>query len=927
MPEPFGGRTRSTAWADVLRARLAELRLAPAREAEIVEELSQHLDDRYDELRAAGISDREAHRLALEELSAAGGLGERMKTLAQARTPAIVVHEQPGRHVFRGLWEDVRYALRSMRRQPGFAATIIVTLALGLAANTVVFTIVNAAVLRPLPVRDPARVVRLETLVNADTPDSDAGLSYLDFQDWRASSRTFEDIQASRETAVDVSDGTRPASRVSAAYVSFNTFSLLGQPPALGRDFTESDDRIGARPVVILGGDFWRAQYGADPGIVGRTIRVAGIPSTVVGVMPPGFGFPDSAELWLPVAALPRPDLMSRDARVLEAVGRLRPDATIEQARSDLPSITRSLSERYPDTNRKMVAFVEPYGIAPPIVAVLFALLGTVGCVLMIACANVANLLLARAADRSRDASLRVALGASRWRIVRQLLIESLLLAAAGSVFGLALSFPGIQLFRNLPAESAPPYWIQFTLDGRVFAYLALLCLVSAGVCALVPAWQASKPDLAATLNDAGRTSAGSRSRSRWIGAYVIAQVAVALVLLTGGAMMMRNLISLVRTDVGVETAGIMQMTIDLRRPDDTPERRLMFFSQLDERLASSNLAGFTLASQAPLGGARVQRVRIEGRLASSSDALPAVSVVSAGPRYFEVIGARLISGRALVPADLQQPGDSVVVNERFARSHFPNAHAVGQRVLLQPANAPSAQRPPENSATLRWATIVGVIGNVRQRLLPSGDFDPVLYRPYTADPPQMMRVIARSSAFSPAALRRDTPSESSVAVSFVQQQIRALDPDRPVFAIGTIDQLLAQQIWPQRLFGAMFAGFAMIALLLATCGLYAVTAYAVSRRTREIGVRVALGADARRVWWAVTSTTIRQLAIGVTLGTAGAAGIATILPAFLVGASGTSPLAFAAVIVLLAASGIVASAVPARRATRLDPVAALQGE
>ena len=897
-------------WQPDLHALLAGLRLSPVREAEIVEELSQHLDDRYAELREAGATDADARRLALEELDEAGGLTGRLQALSQAHAPMPLVHGQSSPGWLRGFWRDVRYAARMMKRQPWFAATIVVTLGLGIAVNSTVFTIVNAVALRPMPFQDADRIVQLNVrnLGNAQNPVSE--LSYPDFQEWQTARRTFEQIAATEERAVDVADEQRAPAVVRAAYVSWNTFSLIGQPPALGRDFTASDDRIGAPPAVMLGGTLWRARFGADPTIIGKTIRVNGVPSTIVGIMPPEVGFPDRVEFWLPLVALPDTERTSRSTRILDGFGRLRPGVTIEQAATELDGIAASLAERYPDTNRNTAPLVEQFRIAAPFVAILMALLGAVGFVLLIACANVANLLLARAADRTRDVSLRLALGASRWRIVRQLMIESLLLALAGGMCGLGLSYPGVTVLQNLPAESAPPSWVQFTLDRNVFAYLAALCAGSAFVCGLVPAWQASRPNLVATLNDAARGSVGGRTRRRWMGTFVVAQVALALVLLTGGALMMQNLVGLLRTDAGVETSALAEMAFDLRRRDYDRERRLVLLGQLEERLASGVGINAALASEAPMGGAAIRRFRIDGQPASTPETLPFVSMLQVGQRYFDVVGAPVIAGRALTADDVRQPGDNVVINERFARMYFPDGTAMGRRILLI---EPNASVKTTNDAP--WMTIVGVVGNVRQRTLPSGEFDPVVYTPYSADPPQTMQVLARSS------------SGSSAAAAFVGDQLRALDADVPLLPAMTVDEAVSRRLWPQRLFGSMFVIFASIAMLLATCGLYAVTAYAVSRRTREIGVRVALGADARSIWWTVTGVTLRQLMIGLVFGTAGAAAISTILPAMLVGTGGGSYFAFAGVAIVLLTAGIAASAVPARRAMQLDPTTALQSD
>jgi putative ABC transport system permease protein len=898
-------------WDADLRARLAGLQLTPAREAEIIEELSQHLDDRYEELRASGSSDADARRIALEELSETGALAQRMRTLSQAHAPAPIVHGQASRRPMHGLLEDLRHAGRTMRKQPGFTAIVVLTLGLGIAVNATVFTIVNALVLRPLPFEDSDRIVQLNVWNpdSAENPISE--LSYPDFQEWQSARRTFEQIAATDERPVDISGDQRSASVAAAAYVSWNTFSLVGHRPEMGRDFTEADDRSGAPPVVVISGTLWRVRYGADPAIVGRTVRVNGIPSTIVGVMPQDVGFPYRAEIWLPLAALSDTERTSRATRILDGFGRLRGDATIEQATTELSGITASLAERYPDTNRKTAPFVGRFALDARFVRVLIALLGTVGFVLLIACANVANLLLARSADRSRDVTLRLALGASRWRIVRQLLVEGLVLAVAGGVCGFALAQPGLQMFRNLPAESAPPSWVQFTMDVRVFAYLLVLCVGSALVCSLLPAWQASRPGLVATLNDAARGSTGGRSRRRWMGTLVVAQVALALVLLTGAAMMMQNLLGLLRTDVGVETRDLTQMALDLRRRDYDDARRLLIVGQLEDRLSANPGISAALASSAPLGGAAVRRLRIEGQSGSEPANLPVVSLIGVGRNYFDVVATPVMAGRALTAAEVRQAVDLVVVNDRFARMHFQDGSAVGKRILLLDPNESA-----DTASDTRWMTIVGVVGNVRQRRLPSGEFDPVVYRSYRADSPQTMEVMARST------------SGPSIAAAFVGEQVRSLDADLPLLPAMTVDEALARQLWPQRLFGSMFAAFASIAMLLATCGLYGVTAFAVSRRTREIGVRVALGADTRAVWWAITGTTLRQLAIGLVLGAAGAAAIATILPAMLVGTGGgANLLAFTAVAVVLVAAGVAASALPARRALRLDPTIALQSE
>jgi predicted permease len=913
-------------WTRDLRAHLAGLRLDPAREAEILEELSQHLDDRYEALREDGTSHAEARRLVIEELREPGTFTRRMASLAQAQTPPPIALGAPSGGLLSGLWQDLRYALRTLRQHPGVTTTIVLTLGVGIAVNTTVFTIVNAAVLRPFPFNEPDRVVQLGVAI---LPGDVGTLSYPDLQDWQLATTTMEQVGASRQTGMTISDDGRSAARLAGAYISWTMFPLLSVQPVIGRAFVEADDRAGAPPVAILGDETWRVRYGADPGVIGRTVRISGVPVTVIGVMPPGFEYPDREKLWLPLAALPEAERTS-PLLTLTTFGRLRPGISIDQASAEFTGFVAALAERSPDAYPGVAkAGLEVPGFGGETIVTFGLLLGAVGFVLLIACANVANLLLARAADRTRDVTLRLALGASRWRIVRQLLVESLMLAAAGGLCGFVLGYAGVKLFFNLPPDMAPPYWVQFTMDRVVFGYVALLSAGSAIVCGLVPAWHAARTDLTAALHDAGRTSTGSRMRRRWTGAFVVAQVTLALVLLTGAAIMIQSVMRLVRHDVGIDTRGLMTATIDLQPAAGTPDRRLLLLRQLDEHLASMPQVAAALASHAPLEGALVRRVRLDTHPADApADTLPRASLVYVGPRYFDVTGASTPPG--LPPLnDALLNGDAVVVNERFAATFFPDQPVIGGQFSVTPG--------------ARRLTIVGVIADIRQHRLsyllqrptpgPSTglgagwDREAVIYRPYSAldENPSEMENRLDMGAFMTILAR--SASGPGAAASSVVDRVREVHADVPVFGVSTLDDVLRRQLSTQRLFGRLFTIFALIALLLATCGVYAVTAYAVSHRMRELGVRIALGADARRVWLAVTGATLRQLAIGLVLGGAGAAAVSTVLPATLFGSEGLDPLLLAGIAAVLVAAGLTASAVPARRALRVDPITTLRAE
>jgi putative ABC transport system permease protein len=806
---------------------------------------------------------------------------------------------------------DLRFAVRLLVKDRWFTAVAVIALALGIGVNATVFTFVNAVLIRGLPFDDPDRIVVVGT---RDARSRDQGSSHPNFEDWRASSRAFAGLAAFSGQTMNVSDEGRPPERFQGPYLSANAFKLIGQQPLLGRDFRPEDDRPGAAAVVIIGNGLWKNRYGSDPAVIGRVINVNGVPSTVIGVMPDGFKFPTNSDLWQPLAQMPQLTEQKRDARNIEVFGRLADGVSVPQAQAEMDTIAAKLAHDYPDTNKGIATKVMTFNDRAnggPIKLVFLSLMGAVAFVLLIACANVANLLLARSAARAREMSVRVSLGASRWRIVRQLLVESVLLSIISGLLGLVLAYLGVRLFDAATQDVGKPYWIKFTMDAQVFAFFAAVCVGTGIVFGLAPALHVSKTDVNEVLKEGGRSgSSGVRAR-RWTGVLIVAELALTLVLLTGAGLMMRSFLALYRLDVGVETAHLLTMRLALpNQKYPTPDQRRVFYERLDQRLAGiGGVQAATIATNVPLGGGSTRLLAVDGHEPAASELPPTVTQVTIGPRYFETMGLRPLRGRTFDDLDGTPGHDTVIVNQRFVTMHFGAEDPIGRRIKLMP-DGPAAQGPAP-----AWATIVAIAPTIRQRNTQETLPDPVVYLPLRAQAPASAILVIRA--------QRDAAGLTSLA----REEVRAIDPDLPLFGIQTLDQQLAQTRWPFRVFGTMFAIFAAIALALSAVGLYAVTAYSVSQRTQEIGVRMALGAQAPQVWWLILRRSIVQMAIGLGLGIGGALGVGKLLESLLVQTGTRDPATLVSIVSLLVLVSLAACFWPARRATRLDPVSALRYE
>ena len=816
-----------------------------------------------------------------------------------------------------GLWQDVQFAGRLLIKDKWFTLVAVVALALGIGVNATVFTFVNAVLIRGLPIAEPDRVLAISS---RDTVRArDMGASYQDFKDWREATRTFSGLAAYTSNTMNVSDEGRAPERYSGTYISANGFRLLGQPVILGRDFLPEDDKPGAASVAIIGNGVWKNRYGSDPGVIGKTIRINDNPSVVVGVMPEGFKFPQNADMWQPLSTIADLETQKRNARNFSSFGHLVPGVSHDQARAEMIAIGQRLATDYPDTNQNIQPKVQTFNEqmnGGPIRAIFLSLMGAVGFVLLIACANVANLLLARSAARSREISVRVSLGASRWRIVRQLLMESLILAVISGALGLFLANFGVKAFDAVTQDVGKPYWIQFTMDGSVIAFFMAICLGTAVVFGLAPALHVSKTDVNEVLKEGGRSGSAGIRVKRWSGVLIVAELALTVVLLAGAGFMLRNFMNLYRMDLGIETSHLISTSLALPdRKYPSLEQRLAFYERLQERLQSSGkVRAAAVASNPPMFGGFSRKLTIDGRPLASGEQAPTVTMLTIDPKYFETVGLKLVRGRNFTADDGRAGQENAIVNTRFAQMYFPNEDPIGRRIELGIDLAGGA--PPTGGIPVSLsATIVGIAPNVRQRNFDQAETDPIAYLPFRADPRGFMNLLARAEG------------DPALLIPVLREEVRAIDPDLPLFNIRTMDQNLAQQRWPFRIFGSMFAIFAVIALMLSAIGLYAITAYSVTQRTQEIGVRTALGAQSTQVMWIFVKRSAWHLAIGLTLGIAGALGVGQIFSAsqLLIRTSPRDPLTIGSIAMLLAVVAIAASIWPAMRATKLDPLIALR--
>ena len=681
---------------------------------------------------------------------------------------------------------------------------------------------------------------------------------------------------------------------------------------AIGRGLRQGDDEPGAERVVVLGHALWQSRYRGDRAVLGLPLRVNGEPATVIGVMPPGIKFPTNAEVW--VSAIPTPEqVQGRNIRNLTVFGRLKPGATAGTARAELDGIVKRIAAAHPESNKELTVgvlqtFNERFN-AGPVRVVFLTLMGAVGFVLLIACANVANLLLSRSTARAREVAVRYAMGATRWRVVRQLMVESLLLASAGGVLGLGIAIVGTRLFDRAVADVGKPYWIQFTIDGTVIGYLAAICVVTSLVFGLAPALQVARTSVGSILKQGGRGSTGSRQMRGFSSALVVLELALTLVLLVGAGLMARSFMALNAIDMGIKSDHLIAMRVNLPRATyGTPALRGQFFERLTPRLASLPGAdNAAVSTSMPPFGLWGREVLIDGRADAGRGKRLSSGFVAVSPSFFETVGAPVVRGRAFDGRDGAKGGEVAIVNQRFAARHFPGEDPLGRRIRF-PDEDPDDDTP--------WTTIVGVSADIRHGNPRERDIPDVAYIPVRQLGPSGATVILRSRL------------EPGTIVGSVRREVQALDADQAVGNPQTVDQMLTQSAWPFRVFGTAFAILALIALSLASVGLYAVIAYSVSTRTQEIGVRMALGAGRGNVGWLVLRRGLWQLAIGLVLGLGGAWAVGKFVLAGIVAQiSGTDPLIFVGVPVLLSLVALAACLVPARRAARLDPLEALRSE
>ena len=859
-------------------------------ETDLDRELKDHVERRTAQLIENGADAKEAARQARLEFGTADEIKEACRDARGTRWIEDVL-------------KDCRYGLRLLIKERWYSAVAIVTLALGIGVNTVGFTIVNAAFLRGPAFKDAHQLYMLSW--RRQTAAQRVNISYPELQDWRAQSRSFSGIAAYQTATVNISDDRSIPEQVEAAFLTANAFGVLGQPLVIGRDFTSDEDSKAAQPVVILSYQVWKNRYRNDPNVLGMPLRVNGQPATIIGVMPDKMNFPINAELWMPF--VPTPAQEQRDARVLTPFARLNAGLTVQEAQTEMTGIAQRLAAEYPDLNKRLtgvrIETITERFVGGAARVVFVAIMGAAGFVLLISCANVANLLLSRSASRAREVAVRMAIGASRRRVIRQLLLENIMLAGLGGVAGVLLAQIGVSSLDAAVTDPGKPYWIVFTMDYAVLAYLVGICVATGILFGLAPALQVSKTTIAQVMAQTARSTTGSR-RARWFSdTMVVAQLTLTIVLLAGAGLMMRSFYKLYTLDVGFRTDHLMTMRLVLPESKyPTPDARRTFFEQLEPRLSAiPGVEAITVSSSVPPFGGRTRRLDVEGRSAPTPDERPEAVVVTITPSFFNVIGVPMLRGRGFTSTDGAPGSEHVIINEKMASIVFPGEDPLVKRIRLDSQEA--------------WSTIVGISPSIRHGSNGDTDLNPAVYVPSRQDAPNAASLILRSLM------------PPSSVMDAVRREVRTIDQDQPVFTIATLDEMLIQSRWAYRTFGSVFVIFAAIALTLSSVGLYAAMAYSVTQRTQEIGVRIALGAETPEVLWLILKRGLVQLAVGLTIGLAGGVALGGVIQSALVDVNSRDPVTILLITVLTSSVAIAACVIPSRRAAHIDPIAALRAD
>jgi putative ABC transport system permease protein len=900
-------------WKPEIRERLTELKLDPAREAAVVEELAQDLDDCYEEALSGGATEAEAYRKTVAELSEGESLARELRRVEREfkQEPATFETNRRG-DMIADLWRDLRYGARMLRKRPGFTAVAVVTLALGIGANTAMFSFTDAALLKPLAYREPERLV----MVWERLPDGNNTIPGITtFQEWRARNHVFSQIAAVSSAGGGLNlTGREVAERVRGAFVSANYFEMLGVGAALGRTFSAEEEQVGKDHVVVLTNRCWRQRFGSDPTVVGKNVTLKNESYTVVGVLPPHRILDrDTTEVWLPLAF--RAEQIQSKSHFFTVMARLKPGVTVEQANAEMKNITESLSSQRLTDHENVSAFVQPLRdrlVDAPLRKLLLLLMGATLSILLIGCANVANLLLARGAERQREVAVRATLGAGRARLLRQLLAESALLAAIGGGAGALLAFWLIKGFNALTPRFTIPIEAEATLDWRVLLFTAGVSSLTGILFGLAPAWRATRPELIRPLQERGFGAPARLGRNKLRALLLISEIALTFTLVVGAALLIRSFARLLQVETGFQTDHLLTFRVDLDKTRYPQGRQLATYqTELLGRLrALPGAQSAAVANVLPLNGASYTIISIPGQSPGAAPIRAGVgtSVISAG--YFETLGVRLRRGRLPSERDTGQTAPVAVINQAMANRHWPDRDPVGGQI----------QFAGDDFASLTF-TVIGVVADIKQSHLIE-ESNPTAYILFAQTPEKAFSAYGRSLNF---AVR--TTTEPAALTATIRSLAAGVDRDLPLYGVKTMEELYSDSVASPRFQTALFSLFGALALGLAAVGLYGVMAYSATQRTHEIGVRMALGARPRDVMRLVLGQGAFFTITGLAIGGAASAGLSRYLGSFLYEIKPNDAGAHLGVSLLLGGVALLACYLPARQATKVDPMRALRHE